>query len=267
MWIQVSLKWFYVLPILIIIVFRQQWSSSKESTDLLIGILSKRDHFLQRSAIRETWYRYAERISQSTGQTIKIFFILGQECLVPLKYKQDPYTCDVLKINDTEDVKNEIQMQKMGSHSESRESAYLYSGFSFQAQFNITITFLGALSSIVEPFVDLSLYNALNQVSFILLTLNNDSIKRILITLFIHQQKLIVHKRVTKFSKYLDGFYYVKLSPQIILPKGFIATLIINSSFDHECTSCYNSWNNHTSLIKILRVNYIYLIFNNTVIN
>lgn len=164
--IEVSLKWFYTLPILIIIVFHQQWPS-KKSTDLLIGILSKRDHFLQRNTIRETWYQYAQRIYQSTGQTINIFFIIGQECLVPLKYKQDPYTCDLLKINDTEDIKNEIQVQKIESNLESRKSTYLYSGFSFVAQFNITITFLGILSSIVEPFADVSLYNALNKVAFI----------------------------------------------------------------------------------------------------
>ena len=116
-----------------IILSHHHWPFFKESADLIVGVLSKRENFLERKTIRETWYRYAQSIKMLKNHSLKIFFILGQECLIPSQYKLDPYTCDILKINETEDFKNEIQVQKVNLNLNINKPIYLYHGFSFQA--------------------------------------------------------------------------------------------------------------------------------------
>ncbi|XP_064600725.1 UDP-GalNAc:beta-1,3-N-acetylgalactosaminyltransferase 2-like [Liolophura sinensis] len=73
----------------------QQVSRFQEGTlpkyDLVIGILSARDHFEHRQVIRETWMK---DVNSAPGASMKAWFILGAHpCLVPPLDRVDPYSC------------------------------------------------------------------------------------------------------------------------------------------------------------------------------
>ncbi|MFT7806152.1 UDP-GalNAc:beta-1,3-N-acetylgalactosaminyltransferase 2-like [Arapaima gigas] len=68
--------------------------------EVLVGVLSARQHRALRDAIRETWLGYL-REHPHFGQRVLVKFIVGQHgCAVPEEDREDPYSCALLNLTE-----------------------------------------------------------------------------------------------------------------------------------------------------------------------
>ncbi|KAF6022234.1 B3GALNT2 [Bugula neritina] len=78
-----------LISILLLIVLKNQESEY----DLVIIVLSARDHFFQRNVIRETWKTSAANVS------VKTLFAVGKECLIHPSDRIDEFSCRMWNIS------------------------------------------------------------------------------------------------------------------------------------------------------------------------
>lgn len=86
-----------LISILLLIVLKNQESEY----DLVIIVISARDHFFQRNVIRETWKTSAANVS------VKTLFAVGKECLIHPSDRIDEFSCRMWNIS-LEDVDDEM---------------------------------------------------------------------------------------------------------------------------------------------------------------
>lgn len=100
--------------------------SSSTDVSVLIIVLSHRDNFDRRQAIRETWM---SRINKSN---VKVAFVVGDKaCDIQASDLLDPYSCDPLPLN-TNQIEKELVYK--ASNLVTRNDPYdsIQHGFSFQ---------------------------------------------------------------------------------------------------------------------------------------
>lgn len=109
------------------------WSyyTSPTSVTLVIGILSARNHFVERTTIRSTWMKQLFNYSHQ----VKAYFIVGnRDCDVPLQYRLEPYSCQPLELNRTIVELNMITGQQVIETSHCHQ---LFAGLSFTVRTDV----------------------------------------------------------------------------------------------------------------------------------
>ncbi|XP_046339155.1 UDP-GalNAc:beta-1,3-N-acetylgalactosaminyltransferase 2-like [Haliotis rufescens] len=104
-----------------------KYGSDKEELDLAVCIMSARNNFEQRQAIRETWLR---GLTMITSKKVKAFFVVGHEaCDIPPPDRLDPHTCEewTPEVPDNSDMAafslQKMQTQEVSSHTVIRRLA------------------------------------------------------------------------------------------------------------------------------------------------
>lgn len=134
----------------------------KEKVDWVIGILSSPENFARRTIIRQTWLSYLDELS---GQlSVRPYFIIGQHsCNLTASIRSDDYSCDQLKL--AESLKQSSFLVNRVVESNLQRNTYMYRGFIFEVNMDITVSRLGVLGAAL---------NGLEQFRLILLDLSTD---------------------------------------------------------------------------------------------
>ncbi|XP_026079198.1 UDP-GalNAc:beta-1,3-N-acetylgalactosaminyltransferase 2 isoform X1 [Carassius auratus] len=179
--------------------------NQKAVHEVLMGVLSARDHHELRQAIRDTWLGYLQH-HPHFQKRVMVKFIIGEHgCSVPEEDREDPYSCSLLNLTET------AAGQEMSVLSVPDSSALLPSDVSavsldFKVLHSVVITQLGVFPN--GP--------------------RDDFRGNVTVRLFqVDQEEPVVTARFSALSPgtRVGGMFY-KAVKQFILPKGFEGTLL-----------------------------------------
>ncbi|XP_061546649.1 UDP-GalNAc:beta-1,3-N-acetylgalactosaminyltransferase 2 isoform X1 [Phycodurus eques] len=191
------------------------------SYEVLVGVLSARQHYKLRQAIRDTWLGYLHQHSHFKYR-VGVKFIVGKYgCPIPEEDREDPYSCSLLNITEPEagqDAEREIVM--VSDPAVLVPSDVSAVALDFKVLHPVVITRLGVFPRRTQPKLR-----------------SNVTVK----LLQLDQEEAIVTARFSAISTgtLLSGIWY-KPVEQFILPKGFEGTLVWESS-DSEVLTTVNS--------------------------
>ncbi|CAH1262217.1 B3GALNT2 [Branchiostoma lanceolatum] len=74
---------------------------AKPEYDIVIGILSARENFEQRRALRATWVGYIQQHPDYSRRVLVKFIVGSKPCPVPPPDRLDPFTCQKLSLSET----------------------------------------------------------------------------------------------------------------------------------------------------------------------
>ncbi|XP_034040108.1 UDP-GalNAc:beta-1,3-N-acetylgalactosaminyltransferase 2 [Thalassophryne amazonica] len=179
--------------------------------EVLVGVLSARQHYGLRQAIRDTWLGYLQR-HRRFRHRVEVKFIVGKHgCPIPEEDREDPYSCTLL--NFTEPVAGqdaEIELVVVSDPSLLSPSDVPALALDFKVLHPVVITRLGVFPSRIQPKLQ-----------------SNVTVK----LLQMDQEEAVVTARFSAASTgtLMNGVWY-KPVEQFILPKGFEGTLVWESS-------------------------------------
>uniref|UniRef100_A0A3Q2XSP8 Hexosyltransferase n=1 Tax=Hippocampus comes TaxID=109280 RepID=A0A3Q2XSP8_HIPCM len=185
------------------------------SYEVLVGVLSARQHSKLRQAIRDTWLGYLHQ-HPHFKQRVGVKFIVGKHgCPIPEEDREDPYSCSLLNI--TEPEREIVMVSDPMALVPSDVSAV---ALDFKVLHPVVITRLGVFPRSAQPELK-----------------SNVTVK----LLQLDQEEAIVTARFSAISTgtLVSGIWY-KPVEQFILPKGFEGTLVWESS-DLDVLTTVNS--------------------------
>ncbi|XP_019726058.1 UDP-GalNAc:beta-1,3-N-acetylgalactosaminyltransferase 2 [Hippocampus comes] len=191
------------------------------SYEVLVGVLSARQHSKLRQAIRDTWLGYLHQ-HPHFKQRVGVKFIVGKHgCPIPEEDREDPYSCSLLNITEPEagqDAEREIVM--VSDPMALVPSDVSAVALDFKVLHPVVITRLGVFPRSAQPELK-----------------SNVTVK----LLQLDQEEAIVTARFSAISTgtLVSGIWY-KPVEQFILPKGFEGTLVWESS-DLDVLTTVNS--------------------------
>ncbi|XP_072013131.1 UDP-GalNAc:beta-1,3-N-acetylgalactosaminyltransferase 2-like [Amphiura filiformis] len=195
-------------------VFQHYFGLVSEA-DIVIGILSARDHFEQRQTLRDTWVGNIQNDSNPIHRII-VKFLVGQEaCSIPLDYREDPYSCKELNIGSHQSVPSKLRAMQVtectGFTNQDQRFTGGTTGFDFKINHGIVIDKLGVynMGDIVRP-VKVTLFDTWRK-------------EPIAISHFSSEQPGVLQ----------DGFRYRPVEPYI-LPKDFEGTIVVEGLGHHS---------------------------------
>eukprot|EP00057_Strongylocentrotus_purpuratus_P005505 XP_003731122.2 PREDICTED: UDP-GalNAc:beta-1,3-N-acetylgalactosaminyltransferase 2 [Strongylocentrotus purpuratus] len=188
--------------------------------DIFIGILSARDHFEHRKAIRETWLGYIHTHPKWKKRICSKFVVGNHSCHLPPEYRRDPYSCTPLNISKTGKPKDIVAMTVANDTGIFRLTSGPI-GFDFKVHYPIILHKLGVFDS------------------------SADGIKHPLtVSLFdTWRQEKVVSARFSPEQPgvFIEGYRFRAVEPYL-LPKGFEGTIVVNSfNKDDPSTTLYLS--------------------------
>ncbi|XP_049592850.1 UDP-GalNAc:beta-1,3-N-acetylgalactosaminyltransferase 2 isoform X2 [Syngnathus scovelli] len=190
------------------------------SYEVLVGVLSARQHYTLRQAIRDTWLGYLLQHPHFKHR-VGVKFIVGKHgCAIPEEDREDPYSCSLLNITEPEagqDAEREIVMVPDPTVLVPSDVSAV--ALDFKVLHPVVITRLGVFSRSAHPELK-------SNVTVKLLQLD---------------QEAIVTARFSGISTgtLVSGIWY-KPVEKFILPKGFEGTLVWESS-DSDVLTTVNS--------------------------
>ncbi|XP_032955465.1 UDP-GalNAc:beta-1,3-N-acetylgalactosaminyltransferase 2 isoform X2 [Rhinolophus ferrumequinum] len=117
-----------------------RWESSHY--DVVVGVLSARNHHELRHVIRSTWLKHLTQ-HPALRQRVLVKFIIGARgCGVPVEDREDPYSCRLLNITDPV-LNQEIEAFDLSEDTSSELSEDRVVSVSFRVLYPIVITSLG----------------------------------------------------------------------------------------------------------------------------
>lgn len=126
----------------------------KEKVDWVIGILSSPGNFERRAIVRQTLLSFFDDLDGQVN--VKPYFIIGKRsCDLPSSIRSDDYSCDEVKL--AKSVKRPIFLVNKIVPSNPTRNSYVYRGFIFEVNHEITINRLGALSLALKNLSDFQL--------------------------------------------------------------------------------------------------------------
>lgn len=144
----------------------------KENVDWAIGILSSREHFEQRSVIRQTWLADLDDLEKEHDIKIRAYFIVANSSCILDDYpllKSDEFGCDQIFLNESLKEANNFRTHKLDNLKSSNEidDNHLYQGFIFQSNWNLMVKSIGILKDVLEQEKEfkINLVDLLNDVS------------------------------------------------------------------------------------------------------
>lgn len=188
--------------------------------DIFLGILSARDHFEHRKAIRETWLGYIHTHPKWKKRICSKFVVGNHSCHLPPEYRRDPYSCTPLNISKTGKPKDIVAMTVANDTGIFRLTSGPI-GFDFKVHYPIILHKLGVFDS------------------------SADGIKHPLtVSLFdTWRQEKVVSARFSPEQPgvFIEGYRFRAVEPYL-LPKGFEGTIVVNSfNKDDPSTTLYLS--------------------------
>ncbi|XP_029107094.1 UDP-GalNAc:beta-1,3-N-acetylgalactosaminyltransferase 2-like isoform X2 [Scleropages formosus] len=176
--------------------------------EVLVGVLSARQHRALRDAIRETWLGYL-REHPRFGRRVLVKFIIGKHgCAVPEEDREDPYSCALLNLTKPEDSRD-VEVLAVPHASVLGPSDVSVVSLDFKVLHPVVITRLGVFPH--GPHQELC---------------GNVTVK-----LFqLDQEEAVVTARFSAISTgtKVNGLWY-KPVEQFILPRGFEGSLVWES--------------------------------------
>eukprot|EP00057_Strongylocentrotus_purpuratus_P015548 XP_011670022.1 PREDICTED: uncharacterized protein LOC100892841 [Strongylocentrotus purpuratus] len=134
--------------------------------DIFIGILSARDHFEHRKAIRETWLGYIHTHPKWKKRICSKFVVGNHSCHLPPEYRRDPYSCTPLNISKTGKPKDIVAMTVANDTGIFRLTSGPI-GFDFKVHYPIILHKLGVFDSSADGIkhpLTVSLFDTWRQV-------------------------------------------------------------------------------------------------------
>ncbi|KAL0983663.1 hypothetical protein UPYG_G00130960 [Umbra pygmaea] len=174
--------------------------------DVMVGVVSARQNYAQRQAIRQTWWGYLQ--DQLNYQNrVQVKFIVGKRgCPIPEEDREDPYSCTLLNLTETAPGEEELEVVKVSDPSILAPGEVSSLALDFKVLHPIVITRLGVFPSAAHNDIQAN-------VSVRLLQLE--------------QQEAVITALFGPGSSgtSLNGVWY-KPVEQFILPKGFEGSLV-----------------------------------------
>ena len=206
---------------------------------LIIGILSSRNHFEQRQALRDTWVGHITNTSELNDKLLVKFLVGRESCNIPPEYRDDPYSCKELNISyNHQRLQRDIEAFQVADHHNDESDCHILTknpieviGFDFKVNHDIVIDKLGV-------FV-----NDLDSISGSVKVMIYDTWRRepVAISRFSPHQPGVSH----------NGFNYRPVE-QYILPKDFEGTIVVEGlNYDQQNVGCMNVSRNGKGLISI----------------
>ncbi|KAK7077352.1 hypothetical protein SK128_009142 [Halocaridina rubra] len=194
----------------------QQSLGSASSRHLIIGVISARDHFLQRDAVRLTWGSQIANIPNA-----ELIFVVGEhDCHIPPDYRISQYSCEKWNVHmhDAEDASSKFFVKKLLVDQKRDTLAFsCYTGIGFQILHPI----------ILESFsLSLELLLRVGNATIVL-----QDAEEILESL------KVSHTSCTKEST-KNGYCVVKLSYPLLLPRLFEGELRVLDADISESEMC-----------------------------
>ncbi|XP_036402965.1 UDP-GalNAc:beta-1,3-N-acetylgalactosaminyltransferase 2 [Megalops cyprinoides] len=178
------------------------------SREVLVGVLSARQHYALRDAIRETWLGYIREHPQFRHR-VAVKFIIGRHgCPIPEEDREDPYSCTLLNLTDPVNGQ-EVEVLSVPDASVLVPSEVSVVSLDFKVLHPVVITRLGVFPD--GPNLEFR---------------GNVTVK-----LFqVDQEEAVVTARFSPISAgaNVNGVWY-KPVEQFILPRGFEGTLVWES--------------------------------------
>ncbi|XP_053830129.1 UDP-GalNAc:beta-1,3-N-acetylgalactosaminyltransferase 2 isoform X2 [Vidua macroura] len=110
--------------------------------DVIVGVLSARHNHELRSVIRSTWFKHLKQ-HPALNQRVLVKFIIGAYgCAVPVKDREDPYSCKLLNISNPV-LNQEIEAFSLPEDIPSVLSEDRIVSVNFRVLYPIVITSLG----------------------------------------------------------------------------------------------------------------------------
>ncbi|NXN88331.1 B3GL2 acetylgalactosaminyltransferase, partial [Bombycilla garrulus] len=120
--------------------FFPQWQL--KHYDVIVGVLSARHNHELRSVIRNTWFKHLKQ-HPALNQRVLVKFIIGARgCAVPVKDREDPYSCKLLNISNPV-LNQEIEAFSLPEDIPSVLSEDRVVSVNFRVLYPIVITSLG----------------------------------------------------------------------------------------------------------------------------
>lgn len=136
--------------------------AGKKKVDWVIGILSSPENFERRAIIRQTWLSYLDELNGKLS--VRPYFIIGKRsCNLTASIRSNDYSCDEVKLGES--VKRFSFLVNKLVKSNPQRNTYIYRGFMFEVNHDITVNRLGVLSSAL---------NGLDQFKLLLVHLSKD---------------------------------------------------------------------------------------------
>ena len=180
-------------------------SIASKHYDLIVGVMSARNHFQQRNTIRDTWMKLGkEKLEQ---MRIKIIFIVGDRaCAIPEEDRINEYTCQWWNYTQL-DHDDEVPFYKEKTRSEISYDKRQFGvhKWSFRVQRSVILTKLGIHKDSLSNNVVVKLLDAASQSLIVDVTFNKE-----------------------KPGTVLEGYRY-KPVEQYFLPKGFEGTVVVEN--------------------------------------
>ncbi|KAG8175591.1 hypothetical protein JTE90_013410 [Oedothorax gibbosus] len=206
----------------------QMWKKSFSVEDkivLAVGILSSREHFEEREAVRSTWQ------FSSNYATVRAWFIVGESsCHLPPEYRLSAYGCEKWNINVSG-----LQDKFYASKEKSMENCFLdeerkfYQGFSFKVNHPVVVTKLGVFANIV---------------------LKNSSAKVAIMD--VQNKEVIVETVISSEKLHGHGYIYAEVEP-LLLPKDYEGLVLVEGYL--KDTACVETiWDDGGGVITFKRV-------------
>ncbi|KAI7805561.1 UDP-GalNAc:beta-1,3-N-acetylgalactosaminyltransferase 2 isoform X1 [Triplophysa rosa] len=180
--------------------------TQKSVYEVLVGVLSARHHYDLRQAIRDTWLGYVQTHPVFQNRVMVRFIIGEYGCSVPEEDREDPYSCTLLNLTETQDSGQEMAILSVPGDSALVLSDVSALSLDFKVLHPVVITQLGVFLNAPQQDIRGNVTVRLFQVD---------------------QEEAIVTARFSTVSPGTRvGSIFYKPVEQFILPKGFEGTLL-----------------------------------------
>ncbi|XP_057198005.1 UDP-GalNAc:beta-1,3-N-acetylgalactosaminyltransferase 2 isoform X2 [Triplophysa rosa] len=117
--------------------------TQKSVYEVLVGVLSARHHYDLRQAIRDTWLGYVQTHPVFQNRVMVRFIIGEYGCSVPEEDREDPYSCTLLNLTETQDSGQEMAILSVPGDSALVLSDVSALSLDFKVLHPVVITQLG----------------------------------------------------------------------------------------------------------------------------
>ncbi|KAJ7987345.1 hypothetical protein DPEC_G00325520 [Dallia pectoralis] len=180
----------------------QQVSQSK----VMVGVLSARQHYDQRQAIRQTWGGYVQ-VQPLYRHRLWVKFIIGKHgCPIPDEDREDPYSCSLLNVTEPGDEEEEMEVVRFSGPSDLAPGEVSSMSLDFKVLHPVVITRLGVFPNGTHMDIQANITVRLLQLE---------------------QPEAVITAYFSSASPgtRVNGVWYKEVE-QFILPKGFEGSLV-----------------------------------------
>ncbi|CAH1793171.1 unnamed protein product [Owenia fusiformis] len=144
---QLFLGVFFALIAILMYYVILQYEDHKEVPHyhIIVGVMSARNHYKQRQAIRDTWLAHSQTQANISNKVV-VKFVLGKKaCHIPPEDRLDPYSCERWDVQ-VSDWENDITVAKVDNTSPSIKQVTAIEQLTFKVHHPIVITKIGLLA-------------------------------------------------------------------------------------------------------------------------